>query len=1485
MLPWQVRICPAVKAAGGTGRTEGPVAGGGVWVGERWVLTCGHVVSGLEAPVMVRFSFTDQPAIPAQVVQLCRNGEDERDLALLQLEGPAPKKAQPAPLRPARATVGHRCITYGYPKGHDDGVRSAPWIEGATGQNLLQLTTQVAHGHQLQKGFSGSGLFDTEIKAVVGLVVTRDKTPGVLGGFAIPVEQAARAFPQLRPWVGWQLSTDPHLRAHWRPRARGVARETTPGWYFTGRTRLLRELTAWIENENPGGGLRVVTGPAGTGKSAVLAWLTALADPQLRTQIARARPDALADLDTVPAPGRISAAVWARSLDDSGATRALAAALAVPVPAEASVEDVREALREYCAEESDGLVVVVDALDEAAEPRRIARNLLVPLAEDLGGKVLVGTRPGRGDGLLTALGAEQIYRLNQDPWFTRQDLVNYSTACLRLDFAPQHRSAYRNHPEVCAAVAAAIADAATSNFLVAGLTARSRATQLPIDTSQPGWAARQRFPADVGQAFEDYLERYGEHTRRARDLLRALAYAEGPGLPADALWPRLAGALAAAPRRYDLEDVAWLLEQAADYLIETDPTDTEPAYRLFHRALVDHLRSEQDEARAQQRLTAALRADVPSGSGGAPDWARAHPYARRHLAVHAARAGRLDELVTDPAFLVHAEPTTLLHALPEPSDSEPAAIRAYRHAAWLLHGRSPQQRGLHLRMAALRLPAPDLAADLARLPLWTKAAWEPLWSHRTANTQSQIIGSHGAGVTSLTVLCRDGRPVMASLGENGTLRLWDLRTSIALTETIPVGQPGGYGMIACELAEQTVLLIRTGRTIELLDGQSLENLATLPSPENLAITACTVGRIGDQTVVVTGYSDGSLYLSDPTDWPESGPGSPAHNGPVLGLGWSLGTKPQVVSTGADGVLLIWSVSDEGLGVAGSFTHPDGCWLGPVASTEEADHVWAVGAADGLVTEFHETADKWTVKMVDVHQPSGCLARYVRPDGKPYDLHLLGLEHYTYDALLQFGQEDRELDNQRIREEYEPGSDEAARARHDMEERQAAPLVALRGGVNTVAILADEGRRLVASGGEDGAIMLITGPPGQLRLVAQTGRPVGGAVLLHRLDDRAILVAAEAEGTGLIRAWRLHGGEDPLPSVPGSVNADTVALAALPAAKAIAVANARKQVMLIDAATGRQAGPKLDCRQLAPRALAAGPIPSGLLAVVGRNTASGCGEIQIWEAGSGRPLHIQIIPELSEAVSVTALSDNTFAFVGPLTEEANDAADVWLIQRSGEHWHAIPAPWDTETHAEEPEETWLPPMIKRPEQPDLSDDLSVVIRRANRPDQPGDLSFVTRGARCTELILGDNASDLWILDLSSRRLRQFGAPLSPEAPVASIVHRGRPALFGSHPGGGTLLTFLDEEGGNLEPPQEWGSEWGRASPAVPTTLGATGDGRLYAATTDGSLLVWDDANTLPNVLELGALARYSVSVGNVLVLATHEELIALAFHDRDYESFG
>ncbi len=852
---WQVRISLAVPGPDGTLVEAGAPSGGGVWVGGRWVLTCAHVLGAEPRTAMVRFSFAGGEPIPATVSPQGWLAEQHGDLALLEMDRDAPPSARPASLRSARATAGHACATYGYPVWHDDGVLSEPEITGQT-VDRLQLTARDPHGHQIKKGFSGTGLFDTETGAVVGLVAPRDKGKDVLGGFAIPLQTVVAAFPQLGPWVGWRLGTDPHLRQHWRPRARGVYQDTTPGWYFTGRTVLLRELTGWLEHGSPGRAVRVVTGPAGTGKSAVLAWLCALSDPQLRAEIATARPAALAGPADVPAAGRVSAAVWGRGVDARGAAGALAAALTLPVAAGAAVEDVLAAVGDLDPAERGGLVVVLDALDEARTPREVARQLLVPLARDLGVKVLAGTRPGRDEELLAAFGERAvIYRLDDPAWFDRDDLAGYAAACLRADFAPDLASGYRTDPGTCRQVAAAITDAAGSNFLVAGLAARTRADEPVIDVRVPGWRDRQRFPAEVGQAFDDYLARFGDNETRARDLLRAVAYAEGTGLPADDLWADMATALA-APRRYGTDDLAWLLDSAADYLVESGSEHGQSGYRIFHQALIEHLRPEEKETRRQCELVDALMRAVPPGAAG-PDWAHAPCYIRRHLAAHAAAAGRLDDLLEDPLYLLTVDPARLMPHL-DAARSAPARATAtvYREIGHLLADLDLPTRASQLELAAHHLGRRSLAAHIAGIA--PDRPWQTRWSHTRRAPGYQVLTRHDGEVHAVAAgALPDGTPVIISGGEDGTVRVWRLADGTPVGEPLTGHDGDVYAVAAGALPDGTPVIISgswdTVRVWRLADGTPVgEPLTEHTGP----VWAVAAGALPDGTPVIVSASGG-----------------------------------------------------------------------------------------------------------------------------------------------------------------------------------------------------------------------------------------------------------------------------------------------------------------------------------------------------------------------------------------------------------------------------------------------------------------------------------------------------------------------------------------------------------------------------------------------------------------------------------------------------
>ncbi len=394
---------------------------------------------------------------------------------------------------------------------------------------------------------------------------------------------------------------------HFEPRGRGVARKSEPGAYFTGRTRALRELVGWLGTNR--GGLCVVTGDPGSGKSAVLGRVVALVEPK------RWRELGIMPAGTVPPEGSIDLTVWARGLTLGELIEEIAATIGTSAT---TPDELIDAVRER----GRRLVVVIDALDEASgegEARRVAQRLLKPLAaagRSIDVKVVVGTRRGPGNELLDALGAaKQVLDLDTPDYLDRADLVQYVHRRLRREGETDARTPYRAQPALAAHVAEAVAARADPSFLIAQLVSATLAdAPAVIDTSQPGW--ENQFAADVGSAMDDYLDRFETERdrRRARDLLTALAYAEGAGLPGDQsdnLWPLLASALAAKP--YDGDDIDWVLHTAAADLVDhTMADDGSSTCRLFHQALDDHLRGPAEQQRNRQRaLAGALEATVP----------------------------------------------------------------------------------------------------------------------------------------------------------------------------------------------------------------------------------------------------------------------------------------------------------------------------------------------------------------------------------------------------------------------------------------------------------------------------------------------------------------------------------------------------------------------------------------------------------------------------------------------------------------------------------------------------------------------------------------------------------------------------------------------------------------------------------------------------------------------------------------------------------
>src|SRR3712207_6055429 len=84
----------------------------------------------------------------------------------------------------------------------------------------------------------------------------------------------------------------------------------------------------------------------------------------------------------------------------------------------------------------------------------------------------------------------------------------------------------------------------------------------------------------------------------------------------------------------------------------------------------------------------------------AEGWMGPDPYSRRILPRHAALAGRVDELISEPGYLEAADPDALLAVLPLGGpDVVGGAIRSYRRAVHVLGSLRPTERAVALDVA------------------------------------------------------------------------------------------------------------------------------------------------------------------------------------------------------------------------------------------------------------------------------------------------------------------------------------------------------------------------------------------------------------------------------------------------------------------------------------------------------------------------------------------------------------------------------------------------------------------------------------------------------------------------------------------------------------------------------------------------------------------------------------------------------------------
>ena len=203
------------------------------------------------------------------------------------------------------------------------------------------------------------------------------------------------------------------LERHWAPRALGAGNSqhasAAPRWLFTGRVALMRELIATARGDRDADSrVTLVTGGAGCGKSAVLARLVTLSDPDF----AAAYPG---EVEAVPADlkpkvktmlggtgGGVDAAVVATGKYAHEVIGQLSDALGATRPevgrGDADLRSRVDALTATITALATPVTVVVDALDEAEDPLGIVRALASLTQADhaaFAGRGALSWRPGR----------------------------------------------------------------------------------------------------------------------------------------------------------------------------------------------------------------------------------------------------------------------------------------------------------------------------------------------------------------------------------------------------------------------------------------------------------------------------------------------------------------------------------------------------------------------------------------------------------------------------------------------------------------------------------------------------------------------------------------------------------------------------------------------------------------------------------------------------------------------------------------------------------------------------------------------------------------------------------------------------------------------------------------------------------------------------------------------------------------------------------
>lgn len=175
--------------------------GCGFLAGGRSVLTCWHVVRDALAPekdllgkeVELDFPFpTVSAPLEAKVVLV----SEQPDLAKLELPSDPPGKTTPMPLSTDNNLWGHPYHAFGITANNRGGFWNIGEIISVVGDRTIQLEGKSEH--KIEKGFSGTAIWDDRVKKAVGMVALKESDKEIKVAYAIPMVDIFDKCPELK---------------------------------------------------------------------------------------------------------------------------------------------------------------------------------------------------------------------------------------------------------------------------------------------------------------------------------------------------------------------------------------------------------------------------------------------------------------------------------------------------------------------------------------------------------------------------------------------------------------------------------------------------------------------------------------------------------------------------------------------------------------------------------------------------------------------------------------------------------------------------------------------------------------------------------------------------------------------------------------------------------------------------------------------------------------------------------------------------------------------------------------------------------------------------------------------------------------------------------------------------------------------------------------------------------------------------------------